>query len=105
MRWMYFAGMESSDKQATLGKLVIGLVVTDMEGERVSFSKATVRHFSKILSGLFLSFGYIMIAFTEKNQGLHDMIAGCLVVVKDHRLRGSSDYDIDSWHFGTEGFH
>ena len=105
--WIYCAGMESSAKQATLGKMAIGLVVVDMEGDRISFRKATVRHFSKILSGLFLAIGYWMIAFDEKKQGLHDMIADCLIVVRNHdlRLREGPDYGRLSWRFGAEGFH
>ena len=76
----YFAGMESSSWQATLGKRALGLVVTDAGGNRISFLRALGRYFAKILSGLILLIGYIMVAFTEKKQGLHDMIASTLVV-------------------------
>lgn len=78
--WVYFAAMESSASQATLGKQAMGLIVTDLEGQPVSFLRATGRHFGKILSGCLLLIGYIMIFFTEKKQGLHDIIAGCLVL-------------------------
>jgi uncharacterized RDD family membrane protein YckC len=78
--WLYFALAESSPLRATPGKFVIGLKVTTREGRRVSFLRATLRHFAKILSVLPLGFGYLLIAFTPKKQGLHDMIAGCLVV-------------------------
>ena len=80
--WLYYAGMESSSKQATFGKLALGMKVTRLNGERVSFLKASVRFFSKILSVLLFFIGFIMIAFTEKKQGLHDMIAGVVVVNK-----------------------
>ena len=80
--WLYYAIMESSSKQATLGKMVIGVIVTDESGNRISFARATGRHFSKILSGIILLIGYIMIAFTGKKQGLHDIIAATLVVKK-----------------------
>lgn len=80
--WLYYAGMESSAKQATLGKLALGMQVTDMKGERITFLRASVRFFSKILSMLILLIGFIMIAFTEKKQGLHDLIAGTLIVNK-----------------------
>ncbi|MBN2099699.1 MAG: RDD family protein [Dehalococcoidia bacterium] len=80
--WLYYALMESSAKQATLGKMALGIVVTDEEGHRVSFGRATGRYFSKIISGIILYIGYIMIAFTAKKQGLHDIITDCLVVVK-----------------------
>lgn len=80
--WIYFAVMESSSSQGTPGKLALGIRVTDLNGNRISFGKATGRYFGKILSSLILLFGYLMVAFTEKKQGLHDMMAGCLVVNK-----------------------
>jgi len=80
--WLYFALMESSKNQATLGKLALGLKVTDMEGNRISFARATGRYFGKIISGMILYVGYFMAGFTEKKQALHDMLAGCLVVRK-----------------------
>ncbi len=80
--WLYFALMESSSKQATLGKMALGIIVTDMNGGRLTFGRATGRYFGKILSGMIMMIGYIMAAFTERKQALHDMIAGCLVVNK-----------------------
>jgi uncharacterized RDD family membrane protein YckC len=80
--WLYFGLMESSAKQGTLGKMAVGIKVTDLQGNRISFGRATGRYFSKILSGLILYIGYMMAGFTEKKQALHDMIAGTLVVVK-----------------------
>jgi len=78
--WLYYALLESSPKQATLGKQALGIVVTDLRGDRISFGKATGRHFAQILSALLLFIGYLMVAFTEKKQALHDIIAGTLVV-------------------------
>ena len=78
--WVYYAIMESSPTQGTLGKMALGIKVTDLEGKRVSFEKATERYFGKIVSTLILLIGFIMVAFTKKKQGLHDMMAGCLVV-------------------------
>ena len=78
--WIYFAYMESSPKQATFGKQLMKIKVTDLKGKRVTFARASARFFGKLLSGLILGIGYLMIAFTEKKQGLHDIIAGCLVV-------------------------
>jgi uncharacterized RDD family membrane protein YckC len=77
--WLYFALMESSAKQATLGKMALGLVVTDLQGQRLSFSRATGRYFGMLVSALALCIGFIMCAFTEKKQCLHDIMAGCLV--------------------------
>jgi uncharacterized RDD family membrane protein YckC len=79
VNWLYFALMESSRLQATVGKLAIGLVVTDLKGERISFQRATGRYFAKLLSSLILCIGFIMVAFTERKQGLHDLLAGSLV--------------------------
>jgi len=79
--WLYYAFMESSSRQGTLGKMAMGLTVTDIQGQRVSFGRATGRFFSKIITGLVpLFIGYIMAGFTAKRQALHDMIASCLVM-------------------------
>ena len=80
--WFYYALMQSSAKQATIGKMALGIKVTDVNGERLTFARASLRYFSKILSNLFLMIGYIMAGFTEKRQALHDMIANTYVVRK-----------------------
>lgn len=80
LAWLYFAGQESSAEQATLGKRAVGIRVTDVDGGRISFARATGRYFAKILSILTLLVGYFMAAFTPRKQALHDMIAGTLVV-------------------------
>jgi uncharacterized RDD family membrane protein YckC len=77
--WLYEAFMESSSYQATLGKMILGMKVTDLNGNRISFERATGRHFAKGLSALILLIGYIMVGFTERKQGLHDLLAGTLV--------------------------
>ncbi len=78
--WLYFALFESSSYQATPGKIALEIKVCDIHGQPISFARATGRHFGKILSGLILYIGFIMIAFTKRKQGLHDMIAECLVI-------------------------
>jgi len=78
--WLYAALFESSAMQATPGKKAIGLKVTDLQGNRISFGRATGRHFAEIITGLTLFVGYVMVAFTQKRQSLHDMIAGTVVV-------------------------
>jgi uncharacterized RDD family membrane protein YckC len=77
--WLYEAFMESSSYQATLGKMILGMKVTDLNGNRISFGRATGRHFAKWISGMILCIGYIMVGFTERKQGLHDLLAGTLV--------------------------
>ena len=80
--WMYFATMESSSKQATLGKMALGIIVTDAEGKKVSFDKATARHFGKVFSAVILCMGFIMAGVTARKQALHDSMACCVVVLK-----------------------
>jgi uncharacterized RDD family membrane protein YckC len=81
--WIYHAWMESSQYQGTLGKMALGLIVTDLNDQPVTFGRASGRFFAKIITGLIpLGIGYIMAGFTEKKQALHDMIASCLVLRK-----------------------
>jgi uncharacterized RDD family membrane protein YckC len=78
--WLYCTLMESSKYQATIGKLALGQRVTDLEGKRITFGRANARFFARILSSMTLGIGYIMAAFTQKKQTLHDMVAGTLVL-------------------------
>jgi len=81
IKWLYFAYLESGEKQATWGKQALGLYVTDLSGQSISFGRASGRFFAKIVTGLIpLGIGYMMAGFTERKQALHDMIAGCLVL-------------------------
>ena len=77
---LYEPVMNSSVYQGTLGKLAVGIKVTDLNGQRISFARSLGRYFSKILSGLLLYIGYLMIAFDSKKRGLHDKMAGTFVV-------------------------
>jgi uncharacterized RDD family membrane protein YckC len=70
----------SSPKQATIGKQAMGIIVTDLNGGRIDPGKAALRWVGKIISCIILFIGYIMAAFTERKQALHDMIAGTLVL-------------------------
>jgi len=78
--WLYFALLESGKWQGTLGKRVLGLRVTGIDGQHIGFGRASGRYFAKIISGMTLCIGYIMAGFTPRKQALHDMIAGTLVV-------------------------
>jgi len=77
--WVYSAYLESSRNQSTLGKLAVRAAVTDMQGNRITFARATLRFFGKILCILTIFIGFLIIAFTGYKQGLHDKIAGTLV--------------------------
>lgn len=81
--WLYFAGFECSRGQATPGKTLLRIVVTDRESNRISFARATLRFFAKFISALIIFIGFIMIGLTKKRQGLHDRIAGCLVLLPE----------------------
>ena len=76
----YYLFMHSSSKQATLGKMAMGLKVTDLDGERIGVGKSFLRTIGSFVSAVLLMVGYLMVAFTERKQGLHDKIAGTLVV-------------------------
>jgi uncharacterized RDD family membrane protein YckC len=81
--WLYNALLLSSDKQATWGKQIVGIKVTDMDGGKISFAKATGRYFATIITNIIPFFiGYLLAIFTEKKQTLHDMIASTLVSKK-----------------------
>lgn len=81
VQWLYHGYLESGEKQATWGKQVLGLYVTDLMGNPVTFGRASGRFFGKIVTGMIpLGIGYIMAGFTERRQALHDMIASCLVL-------------------------
>lgn len=77
--WIYSAALESSAWQGTVGKKLLGLRVTDENGGRISFGRATGRYFAKLPSGLLLCVGFMMAGWTRRKQGLHDMMAGTLV--------------------------
>jgi len=77
---IYYAGFHASSKQATLGKMAVGIKVVRSDGRRISLGRGIGRFFAFLLSGLLLYIGYLMAAFTERKQGLHDMICDTLVV-------------------------
>jgi uncharacterized RDD family membrane protein YckC len=80
---LYYTFMESSKFQASVGKMALGIIVTDMNGAKLDFSKALIRNLCRIISNFTMLIGYIIAGFTEKKQALHDIIAGTLVVNKN----------------------
>jgi uncharacterized RDD family membrane protein YckC/Tfp pilus assembly protein PilE len=84
--WLYFALCESSNWQATPGKLALGLAVTDEYGASIGFARATGRHFGKCISALILGIGFLLAGWTKRKQALHDLMAGCCVVRKSGLL-------------------
>ena len=67
-------------KGGTPGKLILGLRIVNDKGNYIGIPMAILRYIGKILSAVILGIGYIMIAFTEKKQGLHDKIAKTYVI-------------------------
>ena len=80
VQWLYSALMVSGPWQATLGKRAVGIKVTGMNGERISFLNATGRFFATYLSFIIVFIGYLMMLWDDKKQTLHDKLAGTLVV-------------------------
>ena len=78
--WIYCAGFESSPWQATPGKRLLRVALTDLAGKRLSFARATGRYIAEALSSALFLIGYLVQPFTEKRQALHDVLAGTLVV-------------------------
>ncbi len=76
----YYAAFHSSARQATLGKMAFGIKVTDLAGGRIGIGRGVGRYFATWLSGIVLGIGFLMAAFTQKRQALHDMLASTLVV-------------------------
>jgi uncharacterized RDD family membrane protein YckC len=82
LSWLYSAFMESSQKQATFGKIALGIIVTDLNGNKITFGRATGRYIGKIVSVLIFGIGFLLATFTDKKQALHDNMARCIVVLK-----------------------
>ena len=83
--WFYFAGMEASRFQATLGKLGIGIIVVDSEGGKVSFKMASWRYVAKLISWVVFFLGFVVAAFTPRKQAFHDFAANTIVVKKPNK--------------------
>ena len=84
--WLYYALLESSKNQATLGKMAARAVVTDLHGNRITFARASLRHFAKFVSIILLFTGFFAIIYTKHSQGFHDMIAACLVYYRPEKI-------------------
>jgi len=80
VQWLWYTLPESSSWQGSLGKKLLGIKVTDEQGRRIGFGRANARYWGKIVSTITLGIGFLMVAFTRRKQGLHDIIAGTLLV-------------------------
>ena len=81
--WLYFAGLESSARQTTLSGVVLGTRVTDLAGRRITFGRATVRHFAMYASIVTpFALGFLMVLWTKRRQTLHDYLASTIVLAR-----------------------
>lgn len=81
--WIYFASQESSTRKGTVGKQALNLIVTDLNGNKISFKQATKRFIMKILAAIPLFTGFLSIFFTSKKQAFHDIIAKTVVFIQE----------------------
>jgi len=82
LTWAYFAVLESSPLQGTVGKHALGLYVADVYGDPIGLGRASARYLLKLLSTFLLMAGWIMAAFTPRKQALHDLVARTVVLRK-----------------------
>ena len=81
--WLYNSLMISSRRQATYGKMFMGLKVTNKHYGRLTWAEATLRFMCSTLSGLFFGIGYIVAAFNHRKEALHDMLSGSYVIYEE----------------------
>ena len=79
---IYYVALETSPKQGTFGKQMVGIKVTDLDGRRITTGRALGRFFARYLTACTCGIGWLLPLFTEKRQTLHDMMSGCLAVNK-----------------------
>lgn len=78
--WAYYALLESSTLQGTIGKFALKLEVTNLEGQPISLLQSTKRYFAHYLSVLTLGAGFVILAFNDKKQAIHDLLTDCMVL-------------------------
>lgn len=78
--FLYYGLFESSALQATPGKQLLGIRVTDLKGKRLPAWRAWFRQVAKFATVAMSGLGYLPALFTMKAQTIHDIIAGTLVV-------------------------
>lgn len=81
---LYVAVFVSSRRRATLGMQVMGLELTDLNGARIGFGRATLRWIAQILDLITLGIGYLIMLFTPRRQTLHDLVTGTVMVRAHH---------------------
>lgn len=78
----YFIYYPASKYKGTFGKQILGLIIVDNDGNQISLGRSFLRFIGYIIASIILYLGLIMIGFTERKQGLHDMISSTVVIYK-----------------------
>ena len=83
-QFLYKPLMEASEYQGTIGKIVLSMKVVDRNGQKITVAKSFIRTIVYLIEHAipFGSLAFLIIAFTDENQGLHDMVAETYVVSK-----------------------
>ncbi len=90
--WLYSALLESSQAQATLGKMALRVQVADSAGHRISFARATLRYWTKVVFTLLtVGVSFLIAAFTERHQALYDIVAGTIVTPRGAHVIQASE--------------
>lgn len=93
--WAYYALLESSSLQGTIGKFALKLEVTDLEGAPLSLPQATKRYLAHILSILTLGAGFVILAFNDKKQAVHDLLTDCMVLDAIQQSKNTASHSME----------
>tara|TARA_B100001063_G_scaffold157012_1_gene146447 strand:+ start:74 stop:565 length:492 start_codon:yes stop_codon:yes gene_type:complete len=78
--WLYFAIQHSSTKQATFGMRALDIKITNENHGKIGFWRATGNFYLTVISALVVFIGFLMIAFTSRKQGFHNLISRTLCI-------------------------
>lgn len=87
---LYLGVAESSKWQASIGKKIMGIKVSDLYGNRLNIFRALGRNFAKLLSCITLLFGFAMAGWSERKQALHDKVSDCLLTNEDEHPKSAT---------------
>ncbi len=83
VHFFYVTFFLSSKMQGTPGKAMMGITITTLDGQRISYQTSVIRYLASLISGAIFCIGYVFYFFTEKKQTLHDLVAGTIAVDSD----------------------
>ncbi len=88
--WAYYALLESSTLRGSIGKFALKLEVTDLEGQPIDLLQSTKRYFAHYLSLITFGAGFIILAFNDKKQAVHDLLSDCMVLDVTQQSKNST---------------